>query len=118
MIAPMATIYYDTNGDPVAIAGYGNQGSAQAQNLRDSGLVVIVGNIEDEYTHTARADGFVVLPIADAVARADVVFLLTPDEVMPEVYAREMQAALPMTQWEVQTRRAFRIGDAAPPTRG
>src|SRR5262245_40994647 len=97
MITPMATIYYDTDADPraiagqtIAIIGYGNQGSAQAQNLRDSGLDVIVGNIDDAYRRTALADGFSVLPIAEATAKADVVFLLTPDEVMPEVYAREI----------------------------
>src|SRR5262245_24222682 len=93
----MATIYYDGDADPraiagqtIAIIGYGNQGGAQAQNLRDSGLDVIVGNIDDTYRKTALTDGFSVLPIAEATARADVVFLLTPDEVMPDVYAREI----------------------------
>ena len=45
-------------GKTVAILGYGNQGSAQARNLRDSGLEVIVGNIEDSYREAALADGF------------------------------------------------------------
>jgi ketol-acid reductoisomerase len=70
--------------------GYRNQGSAQARNLRDSGLEVIVGNIEDSYREAALADGFEVVPIADAAARADTLFLLTPDEVMPEVYQQDV----------------------------
>jgi ketol-acid reductoisomerase len=93
----MTTIYYDADADPQAIAGqtiailgYGNQGSAQARNLRDSGLPVIVGNIDDSYRDAALADGFTVLPIGEAAARADLLFLLTPDEVMPEVYARDV----------------------------
>src|SRR5690606_3983916 len=93
----MATIYYDADADPAALAGetiailgYGNQGSAQARNLRDSGCTVIVGNIDDDYAVQARADGFPVLPIAEASARAGVLLLLTPDEVMPEVYARDI----------------------------
>lgn len=93
----MATIYYDEDADPAAVAGetiailgYGNQGSAQAQNLRDSGLDVIVGNIDDAYAEAARAAGFTVVPIAEAVRRAEVLFLLTPDEVMPEVYERDI----------------------------
>lgn len=93
----MATIYYDGDADPdaiagetIAILGYGNQGSAQARNLRDSGLDVIVGNIDDAYAGAARAAGFTVVPIAEATKRADSLFLLTPDEVMPEVYERDI----------------------------
>jgi ketol-acid reductoisomerase len=93
----MAVIYHDEDariadaeGQTVAIVGYGNQGSAQAQNLRDSGLEVIVGNIEDGYRDAALAAGFEVLPIAEASRRADAVFLLTPDEVMPEIYERDV----------------------------
>ena len=72
-------------GEKIAILGYGNQGRAQALNLRDSGLQVLVGNIDDAYRETAIADGFFVFPIADAARQADILFLLTPDEVMPEV---------------------------------
>lgn len=93
----MAVIYRDQDADldvlrgqRIAVLGYGNQGSAQAQNLRDSGLDVIVGNVDDGYRDAALAAGFTVLPIADAAARADALFLLTPDEVMPEVYARDV----------------------------
>ena len=81
-------------GQTVAVLGYGNQGNAQARNLRDSGLEVIVGNIADAYADTARADDFTVLPIADAAARADALLLLTPDEVMAEVYERDVEPQL------------------------
>jgi len=94
---PDTVIYHDADanldairGKKVAILGYGNQGSAQALNLRDSGLEVIVGNIDDSYRDAALADGFEVVPIAQAAARADLLFLLTPDEVMPEVYERDV----------------------------
>ena len=93
----MATIYHDDDasleairGETIAILGYGNQGSAQACNLRDSGLDVIVGNIADAYGEAARRAGFQVLPIAEASARASALFLLVPDEIMPEVYAHDV----------------------------
>lgn len=71
---------------PVAIIGYGNQGRAQALNLRDSGLEVIIGNIKDEYYDQAVTDDFQVIEIQDAVERAKVILLLLPDEVQPGVY--------------------------------
>lgn len=67
----------------IASIGYGSQGHAQAQNLRDSGLKVIVGNQEDSYADKARADGLEVVPIAEAVKRADIILMLIPDEVQP-----------------------------------
>ncbi len=97
----MTVIYHDSDanledvrGLTVAILGYGNQGSAQARNLRDSGLNVIVGNIEDAYRERAVADGFEVLSIAEASRRGDALFLLTPDEVMAEVYAEAVAPQL------------------------
>src|SRR5207249_3765099 len=93
----MPVIYHDEDatldaiqGQTIAILGYGNQGSAQARNLRDAGLDVIVGNIEDAYREQALADGFRVLPIAAASARAHLLFLLTPDEIMPDVYEKDV----------------------------
>ncbi|MFI5364027.1 MAG: ketol-acid reductoisomerase [Candidatus Binatia bacterium] len=93
----MAVIYHDEDadleamrGETIAILGYGNQGSAQARNLRDAGLTVVVGNIDDAYADTARADGFEVLPMAAAGARAAALFLLVPDEIMPDVYHRDV----------------------------
>jgi ketol-acid reductoisomerase len=70
-------------GKRVAILGYGNQGEAQALNLRDRGFDVVVGNREDEYAERARRDGLVVLDIAAASASGDVVVVLLPDEVQP-----------------------------------
>ena len=73
-------------GKLIASLGYGSQGHAQAQNLRDSGLDVIVGNVEDRYAETARTDGFEVVSIADAVRRADVLLVLLPDEHQRQIY--------------------------------
>lgn len=70
----------------VAVLGFGNQGSAQAQNLRDSGVQVIVGNREDEYRHRAVAAGFRPVELAQAARAAGVVLLLIPDEVQPQVF--------------------------------
>ena len=54
----------------MAILGYGNQGRAQALNLRDSGVRVIVGNREDEYLERARVDGFGVGGVGEAAQRS------------------------------------------------
>jgi ketol-acid reductoisomerase len=70
----------------LGIVGYGNQGRAQALNLRDSGLRVLIGGLRDESTRQAAADGFQVLSISEAVERADVLALLIPDEVQRQVY--------------------------------
>src|SRR5437016_5145564 len=94
-------IVHDADVDPgalrgktVAVVGYGNQGRSQALNVRDSGLATVVGNLDDAYAAQARADGFAVLPIAEACARADVIMLLIPDEVMPAVYSESIKPHL------------------------
>ena len=74
------------DGATVAVLGYGNLGRSMALNLRDSGLAVVVGNRGDEYRRTAAGDGMDVTDIATAVARADVVYVLLADEVIPDVY--------------------------------
>lgn len=74
----------------VSIIGYGNQGRAQALNLRDSGVDVIVGNVRDQYWETAASDGFEVLEIREAVKRARFVMILIPDEVQPEVLEKSV----------------------------
>jgi ketol-acid reductoisomerase len=93
----MATIYHDEDADldalagaTVAVIGYGNQGRSQALNLRDSGVAVIVGNIRDASFEQAARDGFTPTDVATACKAARVVMLLTPDEVMPEVYAEHV----------------------------
>lgn len=77
-------------GNSVAILGFGNQGHAQALNLRDSGVDVIVGNAADEYAERARAAGFQTYSIAEASARAQVLLILIADEITPAVYDRDI----------------------------
>jgi ketol-acid reductoisomerase len=94
-------IYHDEDADlslltdrQIAVIGYGNQGRAQALNLRDSGLHVLIGNRDDDYAQRAREDQFQVLPIAAAAAEADLLMLLIPDEVTPDVFAQEIAPVL------------------------
>jgi ketol-acid reductoisomerase len=93
----MAKIYYDQDADisflkgkSIAMIGYGNQGSAQAQNLRDSGAKVVVGSIADDSAAQATKDGFSVYPIAEAARQADIIMLLIPDEAQKSVYEQEI----------------------------
>ncbi len=93
----MATMYFaedsdlsQVTGQTVCIVGYGNQGRSQALNMRDSGLSVIVGSRRDESFDAARRDGFQVLPVGEAVALSDITFFLVPDEVMPQVFERDI----------------------------
>ncbi len=74
------------DGQTIAILGYGNQGRAQALNLRDSGLKVVVGNQQDSYREQAVADGFEPMTIARAAAAADVLIILTTDESQPLIW--------------------------------
>ena len=90
----MARIFHDEDaaadalaGKSVAVVGYGNQGRAWAQNLRDSGVHVRVGTVADTSRAEAEADAFSAREIPDAVAGADVVGLLIPDEVMGDAVA-------------------------------
>jgi ketol-acid reductoisomerase len=78
----------------IAVIGYGTQGRSQALNLRDSGLDVVVGVRNDETHAAATAEGFAVHEPAAAVAQADVVMLLIPDEVMPEVFESQVRPGL------------------------
>ena len=78
----------------VAVVGYGNQGRAQALNLRDSEVTVLVGSIRDETSQRAEDDGFEVLSIAEAAERADVIAILIPDEIQPGVFDEHIAPAL------------------------
>jgi ketol-acid reductoisomerase len=80
-------------GESVAVLGYGHLGRSAALNLRDSGLKVRVGNREDAFADHARAEGFDVVGLATAAAD-DIVFVLLPDEVVAEVFARDIAPAL------------------------
>ncbi|MBP1357629.1 MAG: ketol-acid reductoisomerase [Sulfolobus sp.] len=73
-------------GKTIAVIGYGNQGKAQANIMRDNGLNIIVGNVKDKYFDMAKKDGFEVYEIDEAVRGADVALLLIPDEIMKDVY--------------------------------
>src|SRR5580765_293557 len=81
------TIFYERDarqdalkGKTIAVIGYGSQGHAHAQNLRDSGHKVIVGLAAGSKSRAkAEADGFEVVENADAAKRADVVVILVPD---------------------------------------
>ena len=81
------------DGESIAVIGYGNMGRSAALNLRDSGVKVRVGNRDDAYAARARADGFEVVSIAIA-AGDDIVFVLLPDEVIPDVFSRDVAGAL------------------------
>lgn len=70
----------------IAVIGYGSQGHAHAQNLRDSGYDVIVGLRQGKSQQKAEEDGFNVLSVADATKAADVVMVLLPDEQQAAVY--------------------------------
>ena len=78
-------------GRKIAIIGYGNQGRAQALNLRDSGVRdILVGTLQDDTWAQAEHDGFAVRPVAEAAQAADILFLLTPDEELPAVFPAEI----------------------------
>ena len=80
----------------VAIVGYGSQGHAHAQNLRDSGINVVIGihNKTSPTAKQAKKDKFTTLPIAEAVEAADVVMMLVPDEFAPEIYEASVAPGL------------------------
>jgi len=92
-------VYYDKDADlsiiqgkKVAIIGYGSQGHAHACNLKDSGVDVVVGLRKGSATvKKAEAHGLKVTDVATAVASADVVMILTPDEFQSKLYADEIE---------------------------
>lgn len=94
----MATIYYDKDADlnvlkgkKIAIVGYGAQGSAQALNLRDSGLEVTVAEPKGTPNHDrAVEDGWKPVSAAEAADGADLVQMLVPDTVQPRVWKEEV----------------------------
>ncbi len=90
------TIYYEENtsldamkGRTIAIIGYGIQGRAQSQNMRDSGFDVIMGLRKDGPSwKDAKKDGFEVFEVGEAAKRADIVHILIPDETQGRVYKK------------------------------
>ena len=97
-----ATIFYNDDADlsliqgrTVAVIGYGSQGHAHALNLRDSGVKVIVGLSEGSKSRAkAEAEGLRVATVAEAAAEADVIMILTPDQVQAKVYAESIEPNL------------------------
>ncbi|WP_274363393.1 ketol-acid reductoisomerase [Paenibacillus thermotolerans] len=93
------TMYYDNDaelsvfkGKTIAVIGYGSQGHAQAQNLRESGVNVIIGLRQGKSWQKAENDGFKVFEVAEATRQADVVMILMPDETQAKVYNDEIAA--------------------------
>ena len=97
-----ARMYYDTDADPgalagqtVAVLGYGSQGHAHAQNLRDSGVDVVVGLPEGSKSRSLATEaGFEVLAPADAVRAADVVMVAVPDTSQRALYETDIRPHL------------------------
>jgi len=97
-----ATIYYDKDADlsalkgkTVAIIGYGSQGHAQAQNLRDSGVNVVIGQRPGGKNYDlAISHGFKPVSAADAAKQADVINILVPDELQGDLYEKEIKPTL------------------------
>lgn len=94
----MTKVYYDKDinnevlqGKTVAIVGYGSQGHAHAQNLRDSGHNVIIGLRQGKSYERAKEDGFDVKAVSEAVKEADITMVLLPDEGQPKVYEDEIK---------------------------
>ena len=95
-------VYYDKDcdlsvirGKKVSIIGYGSQGHAHANNLKDSGVEVTVGLRKNSTSRgKAEAAGLYVAEVSQAVARADVVMILTPDEFQSQLYKQEIEPNL------------------------
>ena len=109
-------VYYDRDADlavlkgkKVAVLGYGSQGHAHANNLRDSGVDVIVGLRRSSNSwQKAEAAGLEVADTADAAAAADIVMVLLPDELQGEAYEQEIKPGLKTaTIWRLVTASTF-----------
>ncbi len=93
------SVYYDKDCDlsiiknkTVAVVGFGSQGHAHAENLRDSGVNVVVGLRKGGSSWAkAEAKGFKVLSVADATKEADVIMILLPDELQADVFNDEIR---------------------------
>jgi ketol-acid reductoisomerase len=94
----MVKIYYDSDADlgvlkdkTIAVIGYGSQGHAQAQNLHDSGLKVVVGlRKESTSWKQAQSDGLDVKAVAQAAEEGDIIQMLVPDEIASSIYYSEI----------------------------
>ena len=98
----MAKMYYEKDcdlsylkGKKIAIIGYGSQGHAHAQNLRDSGVKVVVGQRPGGANYElAKQHGFTPVSAAEAAAQGDLIMILLPDEVQAAVYEKDIKPNL------------------------
>lgn len=98
----MAKIYYDDScdlgilkGKTIAVIGYGSQGHAQAQNMKDSGLSVIIGlKVGSKSIPQAKEDGFEVYTVSEAAEKADIIQILAPDTIQQELYENHIKKHL------------------------
>jgi len=97
----MVKVYHDKDidekvlkGKKVAIIGYGSQGRAQALNMHDSGVDVVVGLRPGKSWEKAEADGLNVTTVIEAAQAADIVLMLVPDMAQPVVYGEEVALVL------------------------
>ncbi|MHA2226644.1 MAG: ketol-acid reductoisomerase [Candidatus Hodarchaeales archaeon] len=98
-------IYFDKDIDctllkekTIGIIGYGNQGRAQALNLKDNGYNVIIGNIDDDYKEKAKSEGFQVIDIPTATKISNILMILLPDEVQKAVFDEKILPFLSKNQ--------------------
>jgi ketol-acid reductoisomerase len=120
-----AKMYYDVDANPqalegqtVAVIGYGSQGHAHAQNLRDSGVAVVVGLAPGSKSRAlAEEAGLRVADVADAVREADVIMIAVPDTVQKSVYDADIAPSLRAGQL-LMFAHGFniRFGRITPPT--
>jgi len=95
----MANLYYDKDcdldvlkGETIAIIGYGSQGHAQSQNMKDSGLNVIIGELEGSApAEQAKKDGFEVYTASEAAKKATIIQILAPDTIQKKIYESEIK---------------------------
>lgn len=103
-------------GKQVAVLGFGNQGRAQALNLRDSGIDVLIGQRAGASAERARSEWFQVVEVAEAVRMADVLMLTLPDESMGTIYAESIAPHLRPGQTLLFSHGfAIRFGSIVPP---
>jgi len=98
----MAKVYYDNDANlellknkTIAIIGFGNQGGAQAQNLKESGIHVIIAEVEGTPNwNRAKEAGFEVMSAAEAAKRGDIIQMLIPDELQAKVYKESIKKSM------------------------
>lgn len=97
----MTKVFYDNTvtedalqGKKIAVVGYGSQGHAHAQNLKDNGYDVVIGIRPGKSFDQAKEDGFEVYPVDEAVKQSEVVMILLPDEIQGQVYKEEIEPNL------------------------